>query len=323
MLESISWQQILRKNFTDVGKLAEFLELDEKQCSQLLTKKKFPLNLPLRLAEKISKKTLSDPILRQFVPVLEENNFSEHFVLDPLQEAACRQKGKLLHKYHGRVLLICTNACAMHCRYCFRQNFDYIIKKDFEEELNYIRDDSSIQEVILSGGDPLSLPDYRLENLLLNISEIAHVKRIRFHTRFPIGIPERINQSLLTVLGKVRQPLWFVLHVNHPIELDETVISHLNLLRNQGVILLNQSVLLKDVNDSAEVLVELFEKLVNNCILPYYIHQLDRVSGAEHFEVSVEQGKELMKEVEKKVCGYALPKYVSEIPGNYSKFIIR
>ncbi len=317
------WQEVLKSNFRDLTKLADFLELDEEQRRSLFIRQNFPLNLPLRLATKIAKRKLDDPILRQFVPVTDESFSVEQFVLDPLGESRCIQKGKLLHKYRGRVLLVCTSACAMHCRYCFRQHYPYETeKKDFQEELEYIFQDQSVREVILSGGDPLSLPDFRLKELFTALSTMNHVKRIRFHSRFPIGIPERIDDSFCEIMRTIKQQVWFVVHVNHPRELDEDVLKHLNKLQKAGAILLNQSVLLRGVNDSVDVLVELSEKLVDNGIVPYYLHQLDQVKGTAHFEVDKEHGKELLREMEKYLSGYALPKYAQEIAGEESKKLI-
>lgn len=310
------WKQILRNNFTHWEKLADYLELSSEQRSHILTQPSFVLNLPLRLAQKITKGTLEDPLLKQFLPLKVEKNPTLGFVQDPVGDHLCRKESKLLHKYEGRVLLVCTSACAMHCRYCFRQNFDYETQnKLFKKELEIITEDPSIHEVILSGGDPLSLSDHILEELLEAISAIPHIQRIRFHSRFPIGIPERIDASFIHLLKKLRPQIWFVIHTNHPKELDAEVLSHLHLLKNIGVILLNQSVLLKGVNDSVEILVELCEKLVNHGIFPYYLHQLDRVQGAAHFEVAEEKGKELIQEIAKYLPGYAVPKFVKELSG--------
>jgi EF-P beta-lysylation protein EpmB len=317
------WQLLLRQNFTRWERLADFLELNAIQRENILERSHFTLNLPLRLAQKIVKRTLDDPILRQFLPTKQETQLIEGFTLDPVGDNKCRVASKLLHKYKSRVLLVCTSACAMHCRYCFRQQFDYNVKDNtFIEELKLISADDSISEVILSGGDPLSLSDAILGKLLDNISAIPHIKRIRFHTRFPIGIPERINASFLGILQKVKCQIWFILHSNHSLELDEDVLSKMKLLQKQGVVLLNQSVLLKDVNDDVETLKELCLKLVDNGILPYYLHQLDRIQGAAHFEVPESKGIELMKMLSQQISGYALPRYVREIAGEPGKTIL-
>ena len=314
------WKKILRSNFVDVTKLSDFLELDEAQRQKILHTSRFRLSLPQRLAQKISKRTLDDPILKQFLPTLDENIKSSNFISDPVGDSSCRIGNKLLHKYEGRMLLVTTSACAMHCRYCFRQHFDYEThKKLFEDELIIIRQDTSVNEIILSGGDPLSLDDKFLKNLLGDLSTIPHIKKIRFHTRFPIGIPERIDQSFLALLQSIPLQFWFIIHTNHPNELDSDVFNALKSLQRIGIPILNQFVLLRGVNDDVDVLAQLCSQLADHGIMGYYMHQLDRVEGASHFEVPVEKGKELIKELAKRLPGYAVPRYVQEIAGMPSK----
>lgn len=315
-----AWKQILRKNFVNLSLLADFLELDETQRSQLQFNPRFVLNLPYRLAQKIEKKTLDDPILKQFLPTIEEKNTAVDFVEDPVGDSLCRTANKLLHKYEGRVLLVCTSACAMHCRYCFRQHFDYATaSKGFQEEIRLISEDPSIHEVILSGGDPLSLDDHALRSLLESLAAIPHVKKVRFHTRFPIGIPERIDASFLSLLESLPLQFWFVIHANHPKELDDDVLAALKAVQKKGIPVLNQFVLLRGINDDIEVLTELCGKLADNGIISYYMHQLDRVQGAAHFEVAEERGHQLTEELRKRLPGYAVPRYVKEISGMPSK----
>jgi len=318
-IEVSSWRLILRKNFTQLTALADFLELSATQREQL-TLSSFSLNVPLRLAQKMAKGTLDDPLVRQFLPLKEEQIQDPHFVTDPVGDELCRKGPKLLHKYEGRVLLVCTSACAMHCRYCFRQNFSYeVSNKLFATELDLIREDPSIHEVILSGGDPLSLSDELLGDLLSQLASIPHVTRVRFHTRFQIGIPERIDESFLDILSKFPRQLIFVFHINHPNELDGEVIASIKALQRYGCMTLNQSVLLKGVNDDVQTLKSLCEALVDQGVLPYYLHQLDRVQGTAHFEVDEEAGRELIREVTKCLSGYAVPKYVREISGEPHK----
>nr|WP_249274183.1 KamA family radical SAM protein [Parachlamydia sp. AcF125] len=311
---------IFRQNFTQWKTLADFLELDQPLREQILKHPSFPLNLPRRLAEKIKKNTLDDPILKQFLPTLSEQIPLAGFVLDPVEDRQFAKAPKLLHKYHGRALIVCTSACVMNCRFCFRQNFDYEVQeKGFQKELELIAADESLQEIILSGGDPLSLSDRVIGHLLDELSRLKHVKRVRFHTRFPIGIPERIDENFLKLFESRPYVTWFVLHTNHPHELDDQIFYHLHLLQQKGVILLTQSVLLKGINDCSNVLRELFTLLVNRGIIPYYLHQLDRVQGGGHFEVSEETGKKLIQEIAKYLPGYAVPKYVREIAGEPHK----
>ena len=191
-----------------------------------------------------------------------------------------------------------------------------------KKELQLIAQDPSIREVILSGGDPLSLTDHALENLLTGLAAIPHLKMVRFHTRFPVGIPERIDDSLLRILNNCPLQIWFVLHSNHPMELDGDVFDAMNKLRKQGISILNQSVLLKGVNDNVETLKELCEKLVGHGIMPYYLHQLDRVQGAAHFEVDEEKGRALIRQLAAQLPGYAVPKYVREVAGQPSKTLL-
>ncbi|MBX9642077.1 MAG: KamA family radical SAM protein, partial [Mycobacteriaceae bacterium] len=223
--------------------------------------------------------------------------------------------GKLLHKYEGRVLLLCSSACAMHCRYCFRRNFDYDVAKQFDKELEWISNEPSVHEVILSGGDPLSLTDEALSDLLERLGAMPHIRKIRFHTRFPIGIPERIDEPFLKMIATLPQQVYFIIHCNHPRELDSEIFERLAALQQLGCIVLNQFVLLKGVNDTADTLHELCEVLSDHGILPYYLHQLDRVIGAAHFEVDESEGRRLISEVAKRLPGYAVPKYVREIAG--------
>jgi len=319
----VKWRAALRNNFTDVSKLADFLQLDASQRQKLLPKSRFTLNLPLRLAEKIEKGTLEDPILKQFVPLVEESLPIEGFITDPVGDTPCRKSTKLLKKYQGRALLVCTSACAMHCRYCFRQHFDYASgNKLFEEELSLVQEDPLISEVILSGGDPLSLDDAVLKDLLDRMANIPHIRKVRFHTRFPIGIPERIDANFLKMLEDSPLQFWFVVHANHARELDVDVLAALKTIQRLGIPVLNQSVLLRGVNDNVEVMSELCSTLVDNGIMPYYIHQLDKVQGAAHFEVDMNFGKQLVAQLAERLPGYAVPRYVQEIAGMPSKTII-
>jgi len=314
----MSWQEILRTNVTSWEALCTLLKLKPSDNQKL----KFPLNVPLRLVNKMEEGNPEDPLLKQFVPSLAEKEKSPLFLADPLgdQQARCAPKG--LKKYAQRMLLVTTQACAMHCRYCFRQNFAYQKQKGFEEEIHLIREDTSLREVILSGGDPLSLPDRLLNELVNSLSTISHLRRLRFHTRFPIGIPERITPEFLEILSQCPLQTWFVIHCNHPKELDSEVLAALKSIQRLGIPVLNQAVLLNGVNDSIETLQALSEKLVDNGIQFYYLHQLDRVQGAAHFEVSQEKGRRLIDELRTRTSGYAVPHYVQEIAGEPSKTVI-
>ncbi len=315
------WRQIQRENFTDWKKLLTYLELDLTAAESIvLQSSKFPLNIPKRLAQKIDRGNWEDPILCQFLPTLKEQEPSPLFVLNPIGDEESRKTSKLLHKYHGRALLVCTSACAMHCRFCFRQHFPYETEvKPFDKELEEIAKDPSLNEIILSGGDPLSMSNAQLERLFNDLGAISHLKKIRFHTRFPMGIPERIDEEFLQILKSCPKQVIFIVHCNHPKEFDADVFQSLKKVQKLGIPILTQSVLLKGINDDVATLQELFSLLVDNGILPYYLHQLDRVQGAAHFEVSEAKGLELMQQVATLLPGYALPKYVREIAGEPMK----
>ncbi len=314
----MTWQNILRQNITSWEQLCAFTEIDLIETKNV----NFPLNLPVRLAQKIEKGNLEDPILKQFVPRAKENEKSPFYQVDPVGDQPSRCAPKSLKKYEQRILLVTTQACAMHCRYCFRQNFDYAKQKGFQEEISQIKGDTTLREVILSGGDPLSLSDRVLKELIDDLSSIPHLKRLRFHTRFPIGIPERITPKLIALLKECPLQTWFVIHCNHPRELDTDVLQALKAIQKCGIPVLNQAVLLRGVNDTIETLQGLCETLADNGIHSYYLHQLDRVQGAAHFEVSQKEGKRLIEELRTRIAGYAVPTYVQEIANKHSKSVI-
>lgn len=318
------WKKIQKQNFTSWKELFAFLEIEETRKDRFHLKPKFPLNIPKRLVQKMAKNNLQDPLLRQFVPLHEESILSKEFKKDPVCDLSFRKEKKLLQKYKGRALLLCSSACAMHCRFCFRQNFPYETEeKGFEKELALIAGDPSLKEIILSGGDPLSLSNQHLKELIEELEAIQHVKILRFHTRFPIGIPERIDAEFLALLAKSRLQVIFILHVNHPQELDADVLSHLSKIRALSIPILTHTVLLKGVNDDLDTLKGLFEKLIENGIIPYYLNQLDQVQGGAHFEVEESRGLELIAELRKELPGYGVPQYAKEIPHMESKTLIQ
>lgn len=317
------WRLIQKDNFTKISDLADFLELSYELKARLLQKPNFALNLPRRLAQKISKNTLHDPLLRQFVPLIEEADSSDGFVSDPVQDQSFKQTNKLLKKYKTRALLLSTSACAMHCRYCFRQNFPYQTEQPgFDEEISYLKNNSDISEIILSGGDPLSLSDEALKQLFERLETIPHIKRIRFHTRFLIGIPERITPTFLDILVSSSKQLFVIIHSNHPKEIDTDVTDALKKIQLLGIPTLNQSVLLKGVNDEENTLLALSETLINSGVIPYYLHQLDPVKGTAHFAVSDERANELIRFLQENLSGFGIPKLVREEPGKMSKTLI-
>lgn len=314
------WRKIQQKNFHSLEKLSLFLQLEKALQDRLCKENAFVLNVPLRLAEKMKKNCIDDPLFRQFVPLIEEKLEQSTFVCDPVQDIRFRKHPKLLHKYQGRALLLPSSACAMHCRYCFRKNFPYERScKGWEKELEAIYQDPSLEEIILSGGDPLSLSHEDLRELLTSLAKIPHIKRIRFHTRFPIGIPERIDEEFLSLLASIPKQLFFMIHSNHPKELGEDLFRPLKKISSLGIPVLNQTVLLKGVNDDPCILKELFTTLSDHGILPYYLHHLDPVTGTTHFATTLERGQEIMRSLASCLSGYSLPKYVQEIAGASSK----
>jgi len=283
-----------------------------------------PSSFPVLCTRHYARKILSDaqdPLLRQVLATDSENLPTPGFVDDPVGDAqACVEPG-MLHKYRGRLLLVSTGACAIHCRFCFRRNFPYgqSSSHDIASRLNdRIAQDSTIQEIILSGGDPLLLDDSRLSELLQAASH-PQILRIRIHSRVPITLPTRFTEELFSLLANLGTRLVFVLHCNHLQELDEASSSIFARLRSMGALLLNQSVLLAGVNDNAVTLAQLSEGLFLQGVLPYYLHQLDRVRGAAHFEVPEHRALKICKELRTLLPGYLVPLWVREEPGEPSK----
>jgi EF-P beta-lysylation protein EpmB len=269
---------------------------------------------------------VNDPLLRQVLPLADELDDVPGFTADPVGDADALAQPGLLHKYDGRVLMVTTGACAVHCRYCFRRHFPYAQSPrtlaDWQPAIDRIAFDASIREVILSGGDPLMLVDRVLAELVEELAEIPHLRRLRVHTRLPIVIPERVTDGLIDLLRRARLTPIVVVHANHVNELDESVAASLSRLVDAGIPLLNQAVLLRGVNDSVGAQAALCERLVDLRVIPYYLHQLDRVAGAAHFEVPVGEGQRLLRQLRERLPGYAVPRYVTEIAGSGSKTVL-
>jgi EF-P beta-lysylation protein EpmB len=265
----------------------------------------------------------SDPLLLQVLPVAAEALRVDGFVTDPVGDMDRRAAKGLLHKYHGRALLVATGACAIHCRYCFRRHFPYAeesaLQQGWQPALDALRADPTISEVILSGGDPWSLSDRRLQQLTDGLQAMPHIRRLRVHTRYPIVLPERIDRGLLDWLQGIRLQKVVVMHANHAREIDESVRQACRRLSSAGVTLLNQSVLLKGVNDSVSALAELSEALFETQVLPYYLHVLDKVQGAAHYDLPEARALQLHRELTARLPGYLVPKLVREIAGAPAK----
>ena len=324
ILQQNPWQAILAQSITDPAELLERLALPEnllpaaKQAAKL-----FGLKVPLPYLSRIKKNTLADPLLRQVLPLGDEMQQVAGYTADPVADLAAMQSPGLLQKYPGRALLLMTGACGIHCRYCFRRHFDYAeanpAKQHWQLALDHLKADERIEEIILSGGDPLSLSDQRLEKFLENIEKINHINTLRIHTRLPVVLPERITPGLCQLLQQTRLNTVMVLHINHAQEMDTNVEAICAQLQQTGTRLLNQSVLLASVNDSAKTLIQLSKKLHNSAILPYYLHQLDPVSGAAHFAVPDAQARDIITAMTAQLPGYLVPKLVREIAGETSK----
>ncbi|TJY61086.1 EF-P beta-lysylation protein EpmB [Sinimarinibacterium sp. CAU 1509] len=323
-----AWQHALREAFTRPAELLNYLELDTKlPLPAATTLREFPLRVPRGFAARMRKGDPDDPLFRQIWPQIAEDQDHPGFVDDAVGDLHMTRGGGLIHKYHGRVLVMATGACGVNCRYCFRRHFPYgehlAARDHWREALQTIRADASIGEVILSGGDPLSLSDDKLAELVDALEDIPHVRRLRLHTRQLVVLPERVDTHLLDWLGRSRLQKVVVLHANHAQELDASVARALQPLRQLGVQLLNQSVLLRGVNDRADALIELSERLSECGVLPYYVHLLDRVRGSAHFEVSDTQAQQLMRALVAALPGYLVPRLVREEPGAQSKTWIR
>lgn len=320
-----SWQSLLSSAIGDAESLLRYLELPEELLNGgKLGAKDFPIRVPTPYLQRIKKGDVNDPLLLQILPLQAESEVPpEGFVLDPLGELPANKVPGIVHKYHGRVLLITNGSCAVHCRYCFRRHFPYednrLSTQEWEQALDYIRARPDLNEVILSGGDPLSNNDQRLFKLIDAIEQIPHITRLRIHTRLPIVIPQRITPELVERLSASRLTMVTVIHVNHANEIDQEVQQSLLKLREAGIHLLNQSVLLKGINDSREALVELSERLFECHVLPYYLHMLDRVVGAHHFDVSEGHALTLMEQIRDRLPGFLVPKLVRENAGEGSK----
>ena len=285
--------------------------------------KSFPLLVPRSYLARMRVGDPHDPLLRQVLPVAEESLDTPGFVIDAVDDQSARVAPGLLHKYEGRVLLIAAGSCAVNCRYCFRRHYPYGEEPrrldDWEPAITAIERDSTIHEVILSGGDPLLLPDERLAALVERLERVEHLTRLRIHSRLPIVLPDRVNPELIELLRDSRLQPIMVVHANHPHEIAGDCAEALRTLVRSGIPTLNQAVLLRGVNDDVDVLADLCERLVDLGVLPYYLHQLDRVAGTAHFEVPEVTGLELVAQLRQRLPGYAVPQFVREVAGEASK----
>lgn len=318
------WRRTWRDAVRDPHELLGLLGLDALAARvSAVACAQFPLRVPRGFVARMRHGDPNDPLLRQVLPLDDEDRIVPGFELDAVGDIAARTGGGVLRKYHGRVLLVATGSCAIHCRYCFRRHFAYAddtaARANWQPALDLIAADDGIDEVILSGGDPLSLATAKLAELTDALAGIAHLKRLRIHTRLPVVLPERVDAGLLAWLRVLPWPVAIVIHANHANEFDPSVDAALARLRAAGATLLNQAVLLRGVNDSVDALAALSERAYTAGVLPYYLHQLDRVAGTAHFEVDDDRARHLHAALSARLSGYLLPKLVREVAGEPGK----
>ena len=325
----IDWRQSMKLAIRSASELRRRLGLPEADEATKQVENEFPTFVSLEFLARIEPGNPRDPLLRQVLAIGEEMIEATGFVDDPVGDERSMVAPGLLQKYAKRALVIATGVCGIHCRYCFRREFDYSIAESnpptspnvdaWEPAVNELRERVDIDEVILSGGDPLTLSDPKLGRLISAIESIPHVKRLRIHSRMPIVIPQRVTDELLVRLKSSRLATWMVVHCNHVAEIDAAVEASIARMVDTGIPVLNQAVLLRGVNDSVDALESLCRRLVDLRVQPYYLHQLDRVRGAAHFEVPIAQGKALIEQLRERLPGYAIPRYAMEEAGKKSK----
>lgn len=322
-----AWQRELQQAFTRPAELLAYLQLDPQLPALAATQQSgFSLRIPRPFAARMIKGDPLDPLFLQVWPSTQEALEIPGFHADPVGDLASLHAGGVIHKYQGRVLLVTTGACGVHCRYCFRRHFPYgeasAARAHWAQALDYIAADPSIHEVILSGGDPLSLSDDKLASLADALQALPQIKRLRLHTRQPVVLPQRVDEHLLGWLSRCRLDTVMVLHANHAQELDNEVAAACRKLTQAGVKLLNQSVLLRGINDSVERLTQLSERLLACGVLPYYLHLIDPVQGSAHFDVDEAMAKQLMRGLSARLPGYLVPRLARERAGEPAKQVL-
>jgi len=318
------WHYSLSHAVTCLQTLCDLLDITINDMTHLQPiEKSFAFRVPREFVARMEKRNPRDPLLLQVLPQMAESLPGESFSTDPLHELQQNPVPGILHKYSGRVLLTLTGACAIHCRYCFRRHFPYESnfpgQENWQKILNYIADHPTIEEVILSGGDPLLLSDKKLAECVSQLENISHVERLRIHTRLPVVIPSRVTDDWVAWMKQSRLLIIVVLHINHPNEIDDAVILACKHLKTANITLLNQSVLLKNINDCADTLIQLSKKLFQAGVLPYYLHLLDKVQGAAHFDVDETTAEALMSVIKAQLPGFLVPKLAREVAGHPNK----
>ena len=322
-----TWQESLSNAIRCPRQLRQLLKLEQLPFNDgILASEAFSVMVPKPYLNRIKPGDINDPLLRQVMPDNRELIKLPEYSKDPLQENDCTPLPGLIHKYHGRILLVTSGGCAINCRYCFRRHFDYNSnthnRTHLEKTIEYITDNPEISEVILSGGDPLAAKDNYLKDLCQTLGNLPQLKRLRIHTRLPVVIPQRINAECLDWLSASKLPVVMVLHCNHPNEIDQEVHKAITDLKHANVTMLNQSVLLRGVNDDVDTLIDLSETLFASGVLPYYLHLLDPVEGSSLFEVDEIQARTLVGALIAQLPGYLVPKFVKECAKTASKFPI-
>jgi L-lysine 2,3-aminomutase len=317
------WRELWRDAITDPVELLQAVGLGGRADLLPPDDAGFALRVPRGFVARMRRNDPFDPLLLQVLPQLAEHDQAEGFTLDAVGDMASKAGHGVLHKYDGRALLIASGSCAINCRYCFRRHFPYgeeiAAASQWHEALAHVKADPSIRELILSGGDPLALATHKLEELTRSLADLPHIIRLRIHSRLPVVLPERVDDAFIDWLAAVPLQKVVVLHANHANELDASVDAACARLRAAGATVLNQSVLLRGINDDADTLAELSERLFAAGVLPYYLHQLDRVQGAAHFEVDDKRALALMEALRARLPGYLVPRLVREVGGDASK----
>ncbi len=322
-----TWLTELARAFNHPHDLLHYLELDPTEFERdSQARRLFALRVPRAFADKMRKGDRTDPLFLQAMSLQQEFTDVPGFVTDPLEEQHSPAPN-ILHKYHNRVLFMLKNSCAINCRYCFRRHFPYDDiksgKTTWQQSLTYIRQHNEIEEVILSGGDPLMAKDHEIDWVLTELERIPHVKTLRIHSRLPVVIPNRITPELCARFSDSPLSVVLVTHINHANEIDTVFAQKMDLLKQAGVVLLNQSVLLKGVNDDPHILKALSDKLFHYGILAYYLHLLDKVAGAAHFYVEDERASEIYQTLQRITSGYLVPKLAREIAGEAHKTLMK
>lgn len=322
-LKTETWQQELAAAIRTPRELLGHLALSTQPIvGDVAIDRAFPMRVPRYFVSLMRRGDPADPLLAQVLSRRAEHLTVDGFGQDPVGDLTAAREHGLLQKYRGRALLLTTGACAVHCRYCFRRHFPYAgqtPRADWQAVAVRLRAMTEIDELILSGGDPLMLSDHRLEELLIAVSGVPHLRRLRIHTRLPVVLPSRITPSLLAAFRHASTPLVWVLHANHPNEITASLATAVSRLRASGATVLNQSVLLKNVNDHADTLARLSESLFDIGVLPYYLHLLDPVAGAAHFDVGEQRAGALFQDLRARLPGYLIPRMVREVPGDIGK----